>query len=67
MAGGQKSRVAFCKATWDSPHLLMLDEPTNHLDVEAVDALIEAINDFKGGVIMVSHDQVCEYNNHDMK
>eukprot|EP00242_Pyramimonas_sp_CCMP2087_P006181 CAMPEP_0198199308 /NCGR_PEP_ID=MMETSP1445-20131203/2625_1 /TAXON_ID=36898 /ORGANISM="Pyramimonas sp., Strain CCMP2087" /LENGTH=946 /DNA_ID=CAMNT_0043869121 /DNA_START=160 /DNA_END=3000 /DNA_ORIENTATION=- len=57
LSGGQKSRVAFCKATWDSPHLLMLDEPTNHLDVEAVDALIEAINDFKGGVIMVSHDQ----------
>jgi ATP-binding cassette subfamily F protein 3 len=57
LSGGQKSRVAFCRATWDKPHLLLLDEPTNHLDTDTVDALIEAVRAFDGGVVMVSHDQ----------
>jgi ATP-binding cassette subfamily F protein 3 len=43
--------------TWTKPHLLLLDEPSNHLDIDAVDALIQGLALFKGGVLMVSHDQ----------
>jgi len=57
LSGGQKSRVALAKVTWTKPHLLLLDEPSNHLDIDAVDALIEGLATFKGGVLMVSHDQ----------
>ena len=65
LSGGQKSRVAFALATWKNPHILVLDEPTNHLDIDAVNALIIALNNYQGGVIIVSHDQhlistVCE-------
>ncbi len=57
LSGGQKSRVAFSILTWDKPHVLIMDEPTNHLDLETVDALIEAVRGFKGGLVVVSHDQ----------
>ena len=57
LSGGQKSRVAWAVATWDEPHILLLDEPTNHLDYESVNALIDAINAFDGGVVFVSHDE----------
>jgi ATP-binding cassette subfamily F protein 3 len=57
LSGGQKSRVAFALAMWKNPHILVLDEPTNHLDIDAVNALIIALNNFQGGVIIVSHDQ----------
>jgi ATP-binding cassette subfamily F protein 3 len=57
LSGGQKSRVAFSILMWDKPHVVILDEPTNHLDLETVDALIGAVHGFKGGVVVVSHDQ----------
>jgi len=57
LSGGQKSRVAFCVATWTKPHFLIMDEPTNHLDMETIDSLIDAIESFPGGCLVISHDQ----------
>lgn len=57
LSGGQKSRVAFAALAFKKPHVLIIDEGSNHLSMEAVDALIEAIQDFKGGLMVVSHDQ----------
>ena len=57
LSGGQKSRVSLALAAWGNPHILILDEPTNHLDMEATDALILALNRYKGGLLIVSHDQ----------
>lgn len=48
LSGGQKSRVAFAMVVWRNPHILVLDEPTNHLDIDAVNALIIALNNYKG-------------------
>ncbi|CAO3628641.1 unnamed protein product [Mucor hiemalis] len=57
LSGGQKSRVSFAILSMQNPHILVLDEPTNHLDMESMDALQEALAQFKGGVIIVSHDE----------
>ncbi|XP_010553564.1 PREDICTED: ABC transporter F family member 3 [Tarenaya hassleriana] len=57
LSGGQKSRVAFAKITFKKPHLLLLDEPSNHLDLDAVEALIQGLVLFQGGICMVSHDE----------
>lgn len=57
LSGGQKSRVSFAMITWNKPHILMLDEPTNHLDFDAINALIVALNNYEGGLVVVSHDQ----------
>ncbi|GAM82087.1 hypothetical protein ANO11243_000660 [Dothideomycetidae sp. 11243] len=56
LSGGQKSRVAFACLSLTNPHILVLDEPSNHLDIEAMDALSTALQNFDGGVLMVSHD-----------
>jgi ATPase subunit of ABC transporter with duplicated ATPase domains len=56
LSDGQKARIVFAKLAMDKPHLLMLDEPTNHLDMESIDSLAKMINNFKGGLVLVSHD-----------
>ncbi|KAK9926366.1 hypothetical protein M0R45_023600 [Rubus argutus] len=57
LSGGQKSRVAFAKITFKKPHIILLDEPSNHLDLDAVEALIQGLVIFQGGILMVSHDE----------
>lgn len=56
LSGGEKARLNFALITHAAPPLLILDEPTNHLDIEAREALVTAINDFAGAVVLVSHD-----------
>ena len=56
LSGGQKARLSLLLATLDAPHILVLDEPTNHLDMESREALVEALTDYSGAVIIVSHD-----------
>lgn len=56
LSGGQKARVCFASITCRKPEILILDEPTNHLDIESVEALIDALKRFKGGLVLVSHD-----------
>ncbi|XP_059047515.1 ATP-binding cassette sub-family F member 1 [Achroia grisella] len=57
LSGGQKARVALAELTLMAPDVVILDEPTNNLDIESIDALAEAINLYKGGVVIVSHDE----------
>lgn len=56
LSGGQKARVALAELVATAPDIMILDEPTNNLDLESIDALADAINEYKGGVVIVSHD-----------
>ncbi|KAK3913392.1 ATP-binding cassette sub-family F member 1 [Frankliniella fusca] len=57
LSGGQKARVALAELCLNAPDVVILDEPTNNLDIESIDALADAINEYQGGVIIVSHDE----------
>lgn len=56
LSDGLKTRIIFAMLAIEKPNLLLLDEPTNHLDMECIDSLADAINNFEGGVVLVSHD-----------
>jgi ATP-binding cassette subfamily F protein 3 len=55
-SGGEKARLLFCLMSYHAPHIMLLDEPTNHLDIDAREALMQALNNYTGAIILVSHD-----------
>jgi ATP-binding cassette subfamily F protein 1 len=56
LSGGQKARVALIKLIFERPHILLLDEPTNHLDIETVEALIDCLEVYEGGILLITHE-----------
>merc|ERR1712162_37701 len=62
LSGGMKVKVVLAAAMWQNPHILILDKPTNYLDREGLGALILAIKDYKGGVLIISHNkEFCDH------
>merc|ERR1719327_470790 len=57
LSGGMKVKVVLAASMWQNPHILILDEPTNYLDREGLGALVLAIKDYKGGVLIISHNK----------
>jgi len=57
LSGGQKIKVVMAACFWQNPHIIVLDEPTNYLDRDSLGALVQAIHDYKGGVIIISHNR----------
>merc|ERR1712066_492638 len=57
LSGGMKVKVVLAAAMWQNPHILILDEPTNYLDREGLGALVLACKDYKGGVLIISHNK----------
>ncbi len=57
LSGGERARLALALITRNAPHMMILDEPTNHLDVDAREALVQALNEYEGAVVVVSHDR----------
>lgn len=56
LSGGQKSKIAFARLLYSKPETLLLDEPTNHLDLDTKDYIIEYLKNYKGLILVISHD-----------